>query len=168
MRDWNVATRDDHNPVISMRRYRRGDHVAPPKLGVSRCRARSKPITLHPIIVCEAVVVLLPWTLQVLLLPLAPSKSSWCSCPTPSESSSYSHPTPSKSSCPTPFESSSCPTLFESYKRIWKTINKFILQNGMKMSILPEIFESRPFDPQESGLCASGSCLACLSLKYNP
>jgi hypothetical protein len=36
-----------YNLVISLRRYRRGDHVDPPELTVSGCRACSRPVTLH-------------------------------------------------------------------------------------------------------------------------
>jgi hypothetical protein len=69
MRDSTVTARDDHNPVINLRRYRRGDHIAPPEPAASRCKAYSRPITLHPIVIHETAVVLLPRTLQFLLLP---------------------------------------------------------------------------------------------------
>jgi hypothetical protein len=70
MRDSLVATRYDHNPVISLRLYRRGDHVAPPKLVVSRCRAYNRLVTLSSLIICKVIVVLLPQTLQVLVVLL--------------------------------------------------------------------------------------------------
>jgi hypothetical protein len=56
-----------------MRRYRGGDHVAPPKLAVSGGQACSKPIILPSLVVHEADVVLLAQTLQVLMLLLSHS-----------------------------------------------------------------------------------------------
>jgi hypothetical protein len=53
-----------------MRRYRRGDHMAPPKPMVSEDRAYSRPVTLPSLVVCEAAVVILAQTLQVLVLLL--------------------------------------------------------------------------------------------------
>jgi hypothetical protein len=53
-----------------MRRYRRGDNVAPPIPAVSRDRAYSRPVTLPSLVVHEATVVLLVQTLQVLVLLL--------------------------------------------------------------------------------------------------
>jgi hypothetical protein len=38
MRDSPVATRDDDNPVVNMRHYRRVNEVAPPK-SVCGCRS---------------------------------------------------------------------------------------------------------------------------------
>jgi hypothetical protein len=70
MRNSPVATRYDHNPIISLSHYRRGDHVAPPKLAVSGGRACSRLITLPSLIVCEASMVLLPRTLQVAMVLL--------------------------------------------------------------------------------------------------
>jgi hypothetical protein len=42
-----------------MRRYRRGDHVAPPEPAVSGDRAYSRPVGVPSLIICEAAVVLL-------------------------------------------------------------------------------------------------------------
>jgi hypothetical protein len=53
-----------------MRRYRRSDHMAPPKLVVSEDRAYNRPVTLPSLVVCEAAVVILAQTLQVLVLLL--------------------------------------------------------------------------------------------------
>jgi hypothetical protein len=96
------------------------------------------------------------------------TRSSCCSCPTTSESPS-SCPPPHPLSLPAPHPlSPPAPHSPSAEKRYEKTINKLILQNGMKISMLPQIFDSRSFDPHELGLCASRSRLACLSLKYYP
>jgi hypothetical protein len=59
MIDSFVTKRFDHNLVINMRRYMRGDHVAPPEPAVFGDRAYSRPVTLPSLIICEAAVVLL-------------------------------------------------------------------------------------------------------------
>jgi hypothetical protein len=73
MRDSPIAIRYDHNPVISMRCYRRGDHMAPPELAVSGGQACNRPVTLPTFVVREATMVLLARTFQVL----------YYSCPAP-------------------------------------------------------------------------------------
>jgi hypothetical protein len=146
MRDSPVATRYDRNHVINIRWYRRSDHVAPPEPTVSGGRACSRPVTLPSLTIYEVVVVLLARTLQVLVLLLP--RTIWVlvllrphppSPPTPHHLSPLpaAHP---QSPPPTPTLSKSC-------KTVWKTINKLTLQNGMKISMLPQIFDSRSFDP---------------------
>jgi hypothetical protein len=70
MRDSPIATRYDHNHVISLRHYRKGDHVAPPELVVSRDWVCSRPVTVPSLIVREAIVMLLARALQVLMVLL--------------------------------------------------------------------------------------------------
>jgi hypothetical protein len=53
-----------------MRRYRRGDHMAPPEPVVFGCRDYSRPVTLPSLVIREATMVLLPQTLQVLVVLL--------------------------------------------------------------------------------------------------
>jgi hypothetical protein len=53
-----------------MRRYRRGDNMAPLEPAVSRDRDCSRPVTLPSLVIREATVVLLVQTIQVLVLLL--------------------------------------------------------------------------------------------------
>jgi hypothetical protein len=119
MRGSPVATRDDDNSVVTMRRYRRANEAATPKL-VWGCRSWSRPVTPTP----------------------SSSSPTPSSCPS-SSSSSKSYPPPSvvflspeaskSSSNPAASSSSSCPKLSSSWKMECKEISKFILQNGMKI-----------------------------------
>jgi hypothetical protein len=48
-----------------------------------------------------------------------------------------------------------------------KEINKFILENGMKIKRLPHLSESRLMDPPKTGPCVSSSLLAGCWQYYN-
>jgi hypothetical protein len=101
MRDSPISTRHDHNPIISTRHYRRGDHVVPPESAVSGGRAYNRPVTLPSLVIYEATVVLLARTLQVFMLLLPPHHlSPRPPTPPPPHTHPLSPPTPHPPSSP--------------------------------------------------------------------
>jgi hypothetical protein len=147
MRDSPATTRDDDNPVVIMRCYRRTNKVATTKL-VWGCGSWSRPVTPIP-------------------SSYNPTPSS-CPSSSSSSSSSESYPPPSEMSLsPVAFKSSSIPAVstsscrpkLSSWKMECKEISKFTLENGMKIKILPRLFESKSMDQQKMGPCVSLSLL---------